>query len=95
MFDTSFSMKSHFDDMWQWAGDYAANNRYTRIVVGTDKQEIGEYNTRLSQGVVLKSAFGKFSSESLDKYKAVRNDKKILLSNGEVTPENWELIVFR
>ncbi len=94
VFDTSFAMKPHFDEMWQWSNDYAERNRYTRIVVGTDKETIGDFDTVRSQGEILRSAFGKFDGTALDKYKTVRNDKKILLSDGNNKPDGWHVIVF-
>lgn len=95
VFDTSFSMKPHFEEMWQWANDYSDKNRYTRIVLGTDKEIIGDYGSVRSSSEVFRSVFGKFAEESLDKYKQARKDKKILLSDGEVMPDGWQVVEFR
>ena len=93
--DTSFSMKPHFDDMWQWIEDYSVKSRYQQIVVGTDKENLGELGSIRSSDQVFRSAFGKFSVESLDKYKNDSADKKILLSDGDVKVKGWEIVKFK
>jgi len=92
--DTSFSMKSHFDEMEKWLSDYVQSSRYSKVVVGTDKEILGEYNSLRSTDVVFRSAFGKFTRESLTRYDTIESDKRILLSDGTVRPKGWQIVEF-
>jgi len=94
VFDTSFSMKPHFDDMWQWVEDYSSNSRYQQISIGTDKEALGKLDSLRSSDQVFRSAFGKFDDESLQKYTNSDADKKILLSDGDVKVKGWEVVEF-
>ena len=93
--DASFSMKPHFDDMWRWIEDYSDKSRYQQIIIGTDKENMGKLESIRSSDQVFRSAFGKFSGESLDKYKNDSVDKKILLSDGDVKVKGWEIVKFK
>ena len=92
--DTSFSMKGQFDSMQKWLADYTADDRYSRVVIGTDKEILGEYESLRSTDVIFRSAFGKFSAESLSRYGNLESDKRILLSDGEVKPKGWQVVEF-
>ena len=92
--DTSFSMKGQFDSMQKWLTDYTENDRYSRVVIGTDKEILGEYESLRSSDVIFRSAFGKFSTESLSRYGELESDKRILLSDGEVKPKGWQVVEF-
>jgi len=92
--DTSFSMKGQFDDMRKWLSDYTESSRYSKVVIGTDKEVLGEYASLRSTDVVFRTAFGKFSQESLAKYSAIESDKRILLSDGVVQPKGWQVVEF-
>lgn len=93
--DTSFSMKPHFNDMEQWIENLREGGRYTDVVIGTDKAMIGPLSGIRSADSIFRSAFGKFSSESLKKYSNAAADRKILLSDGSVEPGGWETVVFK
>lgn len=92
--DTSYSMKSQFNNMQKWLSDYAASGRYSSVVVGTDKEILGDYETLRSSDVIFRTAFGKFSQDSLSKYGNIKSDKRILLSDGVVQPKGWQVVEF-
>ena len=92
--DTSFSMKGQFDSMQNWLTDYTENDRYSRVVIGTDKEILGEYESLRSTDVIFRSAFGKFSAELLSRYDNLESDKRILLSDGQVKPKGWQVVEF-
>lgn len=93
--DTSYAMKPHFSEMQQWLKDFQGNSRYTEIVVGTDKAEIGPLQEVRSTDSIFRTAFGNLSAESLSKYSNVDSDRRILLSDGSVDPDGWETVVFQ
>ena len=92
--DTSFSMKGQFDSMQNWLTDYTENDRYSRVVIGTDKEILGEYESLRSTDVIFRSAFGKLSAELLSRYDNLESDKRILLSDGQVKPKGWQVVEF-
>jgi len=92
--DTSYSMKSQFNNMQKWLSDYAASGRYSSVVVGTDKEILGDYETLRSSDVIFRTAFGKFSKDPLSKYGNIKSDKRILLSDGVVQPKGWQVVEF-
>jgi len=80
--------------MQKWLSDYAASGRYSSVVVGTDKEILGDYETLRSSDVIFRTAFGKFSQDSLSKYGNIKSDKRILLSDGVVQPKGWQVVEF-
>ncbi len=93
--DTSYSMKPHFNEMQQWIESHRKGGRYTDVVVGTDKAMIGPLADIRSVDSIFRTAFGKFSSDSLNKYANNSADRKVLLSDGSVDPSGWETVVFK
>ena len=93
--DTSYSMKPHFNDMEQWIENLRDGTRYTDVIIGTDKALIGPLGEIRSADSIFRSAFGKFSLDSLKKYGNAEADRKILLSDGSVDPGGWETVVFK
>ena len=92
--DTSYSMKNHFADMQEWLSDYVESGRYSKVVVGTDKEVLGDYESLRSSDVVFRTAFGKFSQQSLSRYDNIESDQRILLSDGTVRPKGWQVVEF-
>ena len=92
--DTSFALKSHFPDMQRWIEDYASDDRYREIFVGTDKAFIGELSKIKSNDSIFRVSFGRSNTDSLKRYESRQMDKRIFLSDGEVSPPNWTLVEF-
>ena len=87
-------MKNHFADMQEWLSDYVESGRYSKVVVGTDKEVLGDYESLRSSDVVFRTAFGKFSQQSLSRYDNIESDQRILLSDGTVRPKGWQVVEF-
>lgn len=93
--DTSFSMKPNFPEVQSWIEEYEANDRYKNITVGTDKASLGVLNELSSKAVIFRTSFGKLSADNLTRlYSHVKADKRILLSDGSMAPEGWEVVSF-
>ncbi|MBX2836255.1 MAG: hypothetical protein KTR35_05335 [Gammaproteobacteria bacterium] len=92
--DTSFSLKSHFPDMQRWIEGYAASKRYSTIEIGTDKAMLGPLDEIKDPRSIFRTAFGKSSEESLQRYSESAADKRILLSDGSYEPSGWEVVSF-
>lgn len=92
--DTSYSMKPQFPQIEAWIDDYAAASRYQAIRVGTDKAMLGQLDELKSRSVIFRTAFGRMTEGSLDRYLDLKADEKILLSDGTVQPEGWKVINF-
>lgn len=93
--DTSYSMKPHFGDMQQWIENYRDSGRYSDVIIGTDKALIGPLTEIKSADSIFRSAFGKFSADSLKKYANSDADRKLLLSDGSLEPGGWETVIFK
>jgi len=93
--DTSFSMKAKFATIRQWIDDYEGQNRYKKILIGTDKAMLGEITELQSKDVIFRTSFGKLQSSNLKRhYGGVKANKKILLSDGSLTPDGWDTVRF-
>ena len=79
--DTSYSMKPKFADMDDWISDFKASSRYQTVVVGTDKAMLGELEALKSQSVIFRTAFGRMTEDSLNRYTGSLAKQKILLSD--------------
>ncbi len=93
--DTSYSMKPHFPAMDSWLKDQDANARYEKLIVGTDKATLGEFRKLKSSSVIFRTSFGRMSADALRKYERIPARKKILLSDGSIEPDGWDVIEFR
>jgi len=92
--DTSYSMKPKFSEMEKWIANYDSNARYRTITVGTDKAELGNIDELKSYASIFRTAFGRMSEASLQRYTATKAKEKILLSDGLIQPEGWKVISF-
>jgi len=93
--DTSFAMKTKFPSVQQWIKDYAEQNRYKKIIVGTDKVMLGELDQLQSMNVIFRTSFGKLQQSNLSKnYSQVDASEKILLSDGVLDPSGWKTVEF-
>ncbi len=92
--DTSFSMKPQFVDMQQWVEDFAADSRYQTVLVGSDKAMLGEFSELKSTESIFRTAFGRLSADQLKRYDGTDVAKRILLSDGSVTPSGWDIVEF-
>lgn len=92
--DTSFAMKPKFSAMQDWIESFEASSRYQRILIGTDKAQIGELAELKSKESIFRTVFGKMSTESLQRYADLQATEKILLSDGSVRPDGWTVITF-
>lgn len=93
--DTSFSMKKNFPEVKHWINNFESKRRYSTVLVGTDKAALGELADLNSKDVIFRTSFGKLSGENLTRlYSHVAADKRILLSDGSLTPSGWEVIKF-
>lgn len=92
--DTSYSMKKKFPDIKQWIEDFESDARYKKIIIGTDKAMLGELSELRRKEEIFRTAFGIIKEESLKRYRNQKG-KKILLSNGTIKPEGWEVIEFK
>lgn len=92
--DTSYSMKPHFAAMENWITELESNSRYKRIIVGSDKALLGALKDLKSKSTIFRTAFGRINPDSLKRYDGYKSASKILLSDGSVKPDGWELIQF-
>jgi len=92
--DTSFSMKDEFPAMRRWIDDYVSTSRYTRVIVGTDKVLIGPYEELRSSDAIFRTAFGRSSADSLQRYGVIEADARVLLSDGSFDAAGWTSIDF-
>ena len=93
--DTSFAMKPQFVKVQQWLEDFQASQRYKRVVVGTDKALMGPLENLKSKESIFRTAFGRMSEESLQKYRSSSASEKILLSDGSIQPAGWNVVEFK
>jgi len=92
--DTSFSMKDEFPAMRRWIDDYVSTSRYTRVIVGTDKALIGPYEELRSSDAIFRTAFGRSSADSLQRYGVIEADARVLLSDGSFNAAGWTSVDF-
>lgn len=92
--DTSFALKSEYPAMQRWIEQFATDNRYRNIVIGTDKALIGDLSDIRSIDSIFRSSFGRSSADSLKRYESEHADKRIFLSDGEFEPAGWTLVRF-
>lgn len=93
--DTSYSMKSNFPDVKRWIENYENNSRYSTILIGTDKASLGELEALKSKDVIFRTSFGKLTNDNLTRlYSHIAADKRILLSDGTLKPDSWDVIEF-
>lgn len=92
--DTSFAMKPKFPQILEWIDDLEQSSRYRKILIGTDKAEIGELSTLKSKESIFRTVFGKMDTESLQRYAQSEASKKYLLSDGSVQADGWTLVTF-
>ncbi len=92
--DTSFALKATHPDMQRWIENYASDNRYRQITIGTDKALIGELSEIKSVDSVFRTSFGRSSPDSLKQYRSVAADQRIFLSDGSFEPDGWTLVKF-
>lgn len=92
--DTSYSMKPQFTAIDEWINDFAAGSRYQSIIVGTDKAMLGKLDELTSRSVIFRTAFGRMTEGSLDRYHGIEAEEKILLSDGAIKPEGWTVVSF-
>lgn len=93
--DTSYSMKENFPQVKRWIENYESNSRYSTILIGTDKASLGRLDELHSKEVIFRTAFGKLTNENLIRlYSHVAADKRLLLSDGSLQPDDWDVIEF-
>jgi len=93
--DTSFSMKPNFPEVQDWIESFEAKDRYKNIVVGTDKASLGKLDELAAKEVIFRTSFGKLRADNLTRlYSHVKADQRILLSDGSLNPEGWDLVAF-
>ncbi len=93
--DTSFSLKSQYSAMQNWIDDYAADSRYRKITVGTDKALIGDLSEIKSTDSIFRVSFGRSTPESLMRYESEQADQRIFLSDGSFKPSGWTVVTFQ
>ena len=93
--DTSYAMKPQFPAMADWIAEYGESQRYQQLLVGTDKANLGDYSKLKSTSALFRTAFGRIRQDALKKYDHLSVDQKILLSDGSVSPNGWEVVTFR
>ncbi len=91
--DTSYSMKQKFPEIQQWIEDFETSSRYKNIVIGTDKAMLGQLSELRRKEEIFRTAFGNLKEDNLKKYRN-QQGKKILLSDGVLNPEDWEVVSF-
>ncbi|WP_299880291.1 hypothetical protein [uncultured Cocleimonas sp.] len=91
--DTSYSMKQKFPEIKQWIEDYESSARYKNIMIGTDKAMLGKLSELRRKEEIFRTAFGIMKEDNLKRY-LNQKGKKILLSDGVIAPEGWEIVDF-
>ena len=72
-----------------------AEARKLPILIGTDKAMLGDITELQSKDVIFRTSFGKLQQSNLKRhYGGVKAARKILLSDGSLTPEGWDSIRF-
>lgn len=92
--DTSYAMKPKFPAMQDWIEAYEAKARYKDIQVGTDKAMLGSLADLKSKNIIFRTSFGSMTAENLARYDSIVASKKILLSDGKVQANGWEVVRF-
>lgn len=93
--DTSYSMKDKSGKVLDWIAGYENGNRYKEITIGTDKAVLGDLSELSSKDVIFRTSFGKLTNDNLTRlYSNSNADKRILLSDGSLSPAGWEVITF-
>ena len=92
--DTSYAMKPKFPAVQRWIENYHSSVRYTTVIVGTDKVEIGNLDDIKSIESIFRTAFGKINNDSLKRYQTFDADDRILLSDGALSPADWDVVEF-
>lgn len=93
--DTSYSMKTNFPQVKRWIDKFENSRRYATILIGTDKVSLGKLEDLQSKEVIFRTSFGKLTNENLTRvYSHIAADKRILLSDGSLTPPGWQVIEF-
>ena len=92
--DTSFSLKPQYPAMQSWIDHYAADTRYRKITIGTDKALIGAFSDIKSTDSIFRVSFGRSTPESLMPYESEQTDERIFLSDGSFKPSGWTLVTF-
>ena len=92
--DTSYAMKPKFDDMRKWIVDLESSSHYKQIIIGTDKALLGDLTTLKSKDVIFRTAFGRMNVDNLKRYTSTKAKKKILLSDGSIKPDGWQIVTF-
>ena len=93
--DTSYSMKQNFPEVKRWIERYEGNSRYATILIGTDKASLGQLEDLKSKDIIFRTSFGKLTMENLTRlYSHVSADNRILLSDGALKPDGWDVIEF-
>ncbi len=92
--DTSYAMKPKFSTMKEWIIDLEKKAHYKKIIVGTDKALLGDLTQLKSKDIIFRTAFGRMNSEHLNRYTGSDAKKKILLSDGTIQPEGWQVVIF-
>ena len=92
--DTAYAMRPAFPAMRKWIDDYAANARYTRVLVGTDRAMLGSLEELRSTEDVFRTSFGRSSSEALAPLRNAEADEHIVLTDGSLTAQGWTSVLF-
>lgn len=92
--DTSFALKSEYPAMQRWIEDFAQDNRYRKVIIGTDKALIGDVNEIRSIDSIFRASFGRSTADSLLQYDSTQVDARIFLSDGDFEPSGWTLVRF-
>lgn len=92
--DTSYAMKSKFPAMQDWIENYETQARYKTLLIGTDKALLGKLADLKSKTVIFRTSFGSMTADSLARYADTIATKKILLSDGKVQANGWEVVKF-
>lgn len=92
--DTSFSMKPQFGAMREWIDAFEQEGRYQNIVIATDKAPLGPLKDIRSRDSIFRSAFGRLTESGLKRYSSTAAQRKILLSDGSLEPDGFDLVIF-
>lgn len=93
--DTSFALKAQFPDMQRWIENYASDNRYRNIIIGTDKAFIGNFSEIKSIDSIFRVSFGRSNPDSLRRYDSQQVTERIFLSDGDFQASGWTLVEFQ
>ncbi|MCK5814026.1 MAG: hypothetical protein KAH03_07195 [Cocleimonas sp.] len=92
--DTSYAMKPKFSEMKQWIINLENKSHYKKIIIGTDKALLGALEQLKSKDIIFRTAFGRMNSDNLNRYTGTSANNKILLSDGSIKPDGWEVVSF-